>query len=107
MNCGGPGSLHVYRHVAFNQCAVLAAFEAAGWPPRVEDALYRATGKKSKKRRRNTIKSLNQMLRGTPIRFCATGRAAASAGKSGLEPTGIITPITPPPLRLATPLGFG
>ena len=65
--------LKSYRHVAFNQWAVLAAFEAAGWPRRIEDPLRHEIKKHAKSRRRETIRSLNRELRRTPLRFRSDG----------------------------------
>ncbi len=62
-----------YRHVAFNQCAVLAAFEAAGWPRRIDDSLCYGVKKDHKRRRHATIQSLNRELRHTTLRFRADG----------------------------------
>ncbi len=62
-----------FRDDAANQSAVLAAFEKAGWPPRIPDPLPRRTVTNAKRRRWWTVQALNRgMLSGT-IRFASDG----------------------------------
>lgn len=58
---------------ARNQVSVLEAFEAAGWPKCIDDPLPALTGRKGKKRRLQTIRSLNEGLEAGTIRFRADG----------------------------------
>jgi hypothetical protein len=61
------------RHIARNQSALLVAFEAAGWPRRIDDPLSRLAQRNAKKCRQETIKSLNRSLILGTIRFRADG----------------------------------
>jgi hypothetical protein len=62
-----------FRDDAVNQSAVLAAFEKAGWPPGIPDPLPARVVTNAKRRRWQTVQSLNRgMLAGT-IRFSADG----------------------------------
>ena len=62
-----------FRDDAVNQCAVLAAFEEAGWPPRIPDPLPRNRRGNAKRRRWQTIQSLNRGLSPHTLRFAADG----------------------------------
>jgi hypothetical protein len=62
-----------FRGDAANQCAVLAAFEAAGWPRCIQDPLPRLHRGLSKVRRWETLKSLNRGLPLQTIRFRSNG----------------------------------
>jgi hypothetical protein len=61
------------RHIAGNQSALLEAFEAAGWPRRIENPLPHLAKRNAKKCRKETIKSLNLGLAAGTIRFRADG----------------------------------
>ena len=62
-----------FCRVAGNQTPVLVAFQAAGWPRRIDDPLPDLTGRKNKKRRLQTVRSLNERLEPGTIRFRADG----------------------------------
>jgi hypothetical protein len=49
-----------FKYLASNQELVLIAFQAQGWPARIEDPLPLLTGKSRKRRLHDTIKQLNQ-----------------------------------------------
>jgi hypothetical protein len=55
------------------QEAVLAAFEGAGWPGRIDDPLEPDPEADPKGRLRETVKSLNARLKAGTIRFHADG----------------------------------
>jgi hypothetical protein len=56
-----------------SQEAVLEAFEAVGWPQRIDDPLEEVYGLDAKERLRETVKSLNRGLTQGTIRFHADG----------------------------------
>jgi hypothetical protein len=76
------------------QEAVLAAFEAAGWPEAVRDPLDPDPETDPKERLRETVKSLNERLRRSTIRFHTDGtgtgvvwkRVARKRAKPPLDP---------------------
>jgi len=59
---------------AANQAAVLAAFEAQGWPGRIDDPLPAGAG--AKRRRWETVRVLNARLPAQSFRFRTAGRSA-------------------------------
>jgi hypothetical protein len=63
-----------FRGDAANQRAVLDAFEARGWPARIDDPLPRGSRVRPKVRRRETVKALNAGLAPRSIRFFSDGR---------------------------------
>ncbi len=69
----GGKRLKTYRRHAHSQESVLLAFEAQGWPERIENPLEEEQGVDRKERLRETVKSLNDGLRGKGIRFRADG----------------------------------
>ena len=62
-----------FLHDAENQTAVLAAFQAAGWPGRIDNPLPRAAGRGGKACRRETVRRLNRGLPPRTIRFRCDG----------------------------------
>jgi hypothetical protein len=61
------------RREAPGQEPVLAAFEARGWPERVDDPLEDEVGVDPKQRLRDTVKNLNRGLPRATIRFHTDG----------------------------------
>jgi len=62
-----------FRQPAPSQACVLAALDAQGWPPRIDDPLPRGRGINSKQHLRDTIKNLNRHQRVRRIVFEADG----------------------------------
>jgi hypothetical protein len=56
------------------QEAILAAFEAAGWPGRIADPLPEDRAVDAKQRLRDTVKNLQRGVAPRTIRFRADGR---------------------------------
>ena len=63
------------RGDATNQRCVLDAFQGAGWPPTIPDPLPHKCGCNAKKRRRDTVESLNGGQAQPRIHFHADGHA--------------------------------
>jgi hypothetical protein len=55
------------------QEAILAAFEEEGWPPRIDDPLFRVVGRDPKRHLRGAIESLNQNHHAPLIHFFGDG----------------------------------
>jgi len=68
--------LKQFRHDAAYQRCVLAAFQAAGWPSRIDDPLPRRRDCNRKQHLRETIKSLNRGLHRRALRFRSDGAAS-------------------------------
>jgi hypothetical protein len=66
-----------FRLPASNQEAVLATFEAAGWPQSIDDPLPFAPRQRSKERLHATIRCLNANHQNRLIRFCGNGTGEA------------------------------
>jgi hypothetical protein len=62
------------QRAAEAQEAVLAAFEAQGWPERIDDPLTRDAALEPKQRLRDTVKNLNRHLPAGTIRFHTDGQ---------------------------------
>ncbi len=62
-----------FRNDAANQAAVLAAFEKAGWPPRIPDPLPKMGVRKAKRRRWRTVEALNNGVLPGTIHFRCDG----------------------------------
>ena len=60
----GGEVIREFRREAPGQMAVLAAFQKAGWPPRLDVGGLIPPGGKGKRWIRNTVKNLNRSLRG-------------------------------------------
>jgi hypothetical protein len=61
------------RHPAPNQRELLDAFQAAGWPMVIQNPLRDANNKLSPRTLNETLRDLNNSIKGSPLRFEADG----------------------------------
>ena len=62
-----------FRRAAPNMELVLAGFQRAGWPRRIDDPLPREPGVNPKQHLHDTIQKLNRTLTRPLIHFCGDG----------------------------------
>jgi hypothetical protein len=73
--------VHHFKKAAPQQESILAAFEATGWPPSIEVAVLAASGLRTKKQLRETVKNLSRSVRPF-LRFHQEGAGGRIRGES-------------------------